>query len=60
MNFPQKEYSWEMLDNVMLRDNILTIDLKNNTLIQLEIESNINEIQFNEFAQQQLNKNSIH
>ena len=57
MNFPQKAYSWEMLANVMLRDNILTIDLKNNKLIQLEIESNINEIQFNEFAQQQLFKN---
>ena len=57
VNFPQKAYSWEMLDNVMLKDNILTIDLKNNKLIQLEIESNINEIQFNEFAQQQLFKN---
>jgi hypothetical protein len=57
MNFPQKVYSWEMLANVMLRDNILTIDLKNNKLIQLEIESNISESQFNEFAQQQLLKN---
>jgi hypothetical protein len=56
MNFPQKEYAWEMLDNVMLRDNILTIDLKNNTLIQLEIEGNINEAQFNEFVQRQLSK----
>jgi hypothetical protein len=58
MNYPQKAYSWEMLANVMLRDNILTIDLKNNKLIQLEIESNINEIQFNEFVHQQLIKNS--
>ena len=58
MNFPQKAYSWDKLDNVMLRDNILTIDLKNNKLIQLEIESNINEIQFNEFAQQHLFNNS--
>jgi hypothetical protein len=56
--FPQKIYSWEMLANVMLRDNILTIDLKNNKLIQLEIENSINEIQFNEFTQQQLVKNS--
>ena len=57
MNFPQKAYSWEMIANVMLRDNILTIDLKNNKLIQLEIESNIDEIRFNEFARQQLFKN---
>jgi hypothetical protein len=56
MNFPQKTYAWEMLANVMLRDNILTIDTKNNTLIQLEIDSNINETQFNEFAKQQLFK----
>jgi hypothetical protein len=56
MNFPQKTYSWEMLSNVMLRDNILTIDSKNNTLIQLEIESNIDETQFNQFANGQLLK----
>ena len=52
MNFPQKEYSWEMITNVILKDNILTIDFKNNTLIQLETEGSINEIQFNEFVQQ--------
>jgi hypothetical protein len=60
MNFPQKAYSWGMLANVMLKDNILTVDFRNNKLIQLEIEGNINEIQFNEFAQQQLFKTSIH
>jgi len=49
-----------MLANVMLKDNILTVDFRNNKLIQLEIEGNINEIQFNEFAQQQLFRNSIH
>jgi hypothetical protein len=57
MNFPKHVYSWEMFANVMLRDDILTIDLKNNKLIQLEIESNINETQFNEFAQQNLSNN---
>ncbi|MEP6926410.1 MAG: hypothetical protein ABI834_02185 [Ginsengibacter sp.] len=58
INFPQKQYEWEMLSNVMLRDNILTIDFKNNKLIQLEIESNLSEVNFNQFAQQQLFKNS--
>lgn len=56
MNFPQKTYAWDTLANVMLKDNILTIDFKNNTLIQLEIDCNINETQFNEFASQQLFK----
>ncbi|MEP6948595.1 MAG: hypothetical protein ABI863_04950 [Ginsengibacter sp.] len=57
MNFPQKTYEWKTLTNVMLKDGILTIDSKNNTLIQLEIDSDINETQFNEFANQQLFKN---
>jgi hypothetical protein len=59
-NFPQKTYSWKMLANVMLKDNILTIDSKNNTLIQVEIEGDINETQFNEFANKQLVKNPGH
>ncbi|MEO8766369.1 MAG: hypothetical protein ABI416_18860 [Ginsengibacter sp.] len=58
LNFPRKEYPWSMIGNVMMRDNILTIDFKNNTLIQLEAENNINEIQFNEFVRHELFKNS--
>ena len=54
MNFPQQTYSWDMFDNVILKDNILTMDLKSNKLIQIEIDNSVNEIQFNEFAQQQL------
>lgn len=60
LNFPQAEYSWNKFSNVLLRDNILTLDFKNNKLIQIEIENekNINAIEFNEFAQQQLIKHS--
>lgn len=58
MNFPPTEYTWNRFSNVVLRDNILTLDFKNNKLIQIEIENekNINAIEFNEFAQQQLIK----
>ena len=49
-----------MFANVILKDNILTIDFKNNKLIQVEIENNINEIQFNEFARQQLFKAPVY
>ena len=65
MNFPSSEYSWNKFSNVMLRDNILTLDFNNNKLIQWEIENvrrtpfgekSINENEFNEFAQQQLIK----
>ena len=60
INFPATEYQWNQLSNVVLRDDILTLDFNNNKLIQSEIENgkNINEIEFNEFAQQQLVKSS--
>jgi hypothetical protein len=56
INFPPAEYQWSKLSNVILRDNILTLDFNNNKLIQWEIENekSINENEFNEFAQQQL------
>ena len=58
MNFPKAEYPWSIFSNVILKDNILTLDFKNNKLIQAEIEDNliINEKEFNEFATRQLYK----
>ncbi|MDP4285412.1 MAG: hypothetical protein Q8891_13380 [Bacteroidota bacterium] len=55
-NFPKKEFEWNMFSNVVLKDNILTLDFKNNKLWQAEIEKSqdINEIQFNSFAQSQI------
>lgn len=60
INFPPVTYQWSQLSNVLLRNDILTLDFNNNKLIQWEIEDqkNINEIEFNEFAQQQLIKYS--
>ena len=56
LNFPSKEFEWNVFNNVILKDNILTLDFKNNKLIQAEIEKsqNINEQQFNSFAQSKL------
>jgi glucose uptake protein GlcU len=47
LNFPVKEFEWNTLNNVILKDN---------RLIQAEIErsQNINEHQFNSFAKSQL------
>ena len=55
-NFPKKEIEWNTLDNVILKDRILTIDFKNNHIIQGEVESskNINEGNFNDFVQDQI------
>ncbi len=58
LNFPGTEYPWDKFANVLLRDNILTLDFNNNKLIQAEIEDgeNIDETEFNAFAQHQLLK----
>ena len=51
-NFPKKEFGLNTFSNVMLKDNMLTLDFKNNKILQAEIESalNINEEEFNSFA----------
>ncbi|MDB5221622.1 MAG: hypothetical protein JWN83_289 [Chitinophagaceae bacterium] len=52
---PYKRYKWADLNNVILKDDILTLDFKNNKLLQGEIETtNINENAFNTFAKEQL------
>lgn len=60
MNFPKVEYSWNAFENVMLRDNILTLDFSDNKLIQIELEKqgSIDEEEFNGFANKQLFKSS--
>ncbi len=56
-NFPWKKCQWEQLSNVILKDNILTLDFKNNKLFQAEIENtDIDQDQFNAFAKNHLTK----
>jgi hypothetical protein len=57
--FPYKKYSWQELDNVMLKDGILTIDFKDNKITQAEIDpaTSIDERQFNSFASINLSTN---
>ena len=55
----QKEVTWDEVNNVILKDGLLTIDFKNNKLFQqliLNSDEDINEKEFNEFCRQQLNK----
>jgi len=58
-SLPRKKMGWNEISNLILKDNILTIDLKNNKLIQHPINENENkgldEKAFNTFVQQQLN-----
>lgn len=54
-NFPWKKYQWNELSNVIIKYNLLTMDFKNNKLMQGEIMSEeIDETEFNIFAKKQL------
>lgn len=58
-SFPTKTIPWHKLNNVILKDGLLTIDFKSNKIIQQyvdESKTNVNEKEFNEFCRQQLSK----
>jgi len=58
-SFPKKRYNWNEIKNVVLKDNILTVDFKNNKLVQKETEEEVSmevEAEFNEFCRKQLMK----
>ena len=57
-SFPKKYFDWTDITNVILKDGILTIDFRNNKLIQKEIETPATgklEQEFNEFCRARLN-----
>lgn len=57
-SFPKKRHLWSEIQNVVLKDGILTIDFRNNKLIQKPIESHTSareEQEFNEFCNEKLN-----
>ena len=55
----QRIIEWGELTNVIRRDDLLTLDFKNNRLMQVQIinADDVPENEFNQFCQQQLNKN---
>lgn len=58
-SYPKKHLPWSELNNVMLKDGLLTIDRKNNKLYQHYIrhsEEYADEVEFNEFCRKQLIK----
>lgn len=58
-SFPKKRYTWEAFQNIVLKDGLLTLDYKNNTLFQKQIETAVEkelEDAFNLFCQERLNK----
>lgn len=58
-SFPRKDLEWKELSNVVLKDDLLTIDCKNNKVYQHLIkdsEQYAGEKEFNDFCRNQLNK----
>ena len=56
-SFPKKIIQWNQLNNVVLKDDLLTIDFKNNRIIQQLVdktEDPVNEKEFNDFCSQRL------
>lgn len=57
-SFPKKIVGWNDLNNLILKDGLLTIDFKNNKLAQAEInvddDNALNEQEFNDFCRNYL------
>jgi hypothetical protein len=55
-----KTYAWNELNNVMIKDDLLTIDFKNNTLLQAytddqeDEEYDVEDEEFNEYCRKRL------
>jgi len=54
--FPKRKIAWADLNNVLMKDGLLTIDFKDNRLLQSEIEGDdfFDEKEFNEFCRKQI------
>jgi hypothetical protein len=57
-NLFKKKFKWSDFSNIILKDGILTLDFKNNTLFQKEAidddEAEADEDEFNEYCKEQL------
>lgn len=56
-SFSNKMYDWPAFNNVVLKDGLLSLDFKNNKLLQLELDSTAraDEQQFNVFCANKIN-----
>ena len=56
-SFPGRQIEWNELSNLVLKDGLVTIDFKNNKIIQqIILNLDVNEQEFNDFCKKQLNK----
>lgn len=62
-SFPKRKIPWSNLNNLVLKDGLLTIDMKFNKFIQQAIEEtniSISEKEFNEFCRKQLREKGVY
>ena len=55
--FPKQHYEWVDIDNVIIRDNLFTLDLRSNKIIQKDLDEPIDkelETEFNEYCKKML------
>lgn len=60
-NFPRKQYAWTDFTNIVLKDNLLTLDFANNKLFQRETideDGDADEDEFNAYCRERLAGNS--
>lgn len=61
LNFPRKFYKWSHLENVILKDDFLTMDFKSNRILQVLIDptEEIDEEKFNDFVSRQIDQSTF-
>lgn len=58
-NFPKRKIEWDELNNLVLKDGLLTLDFKNNRIAQVMVNSennktDVDERDFNDFCREKL------
>lgn len=54
-----KKITWSELNNILLKDGLLTIDFRNNRLFQHFVDSDLSEKDFNDFCKKQLQASTM-
>ncbi len=60
-SFPSQSYEWFEIENVVLRDNFFTLDLRNNKIVQKPLEESVSselEAEFNAYCRNLLHFNT--
>ncbi|HRO71655.1 MAG TPA: hypothetical protein PK951_14795 [Chitinophagaceae bacterium] len=58
-NFPKRKIEWDELNNLVLKDGLLTLDFKNNRIAQVTVNNegnkpDVDEMEFNDFCRDRI------